>query len=328
MALATVLTMTALGCGAPAGDRAPDGARAAEAVDATAAVGAHVADSLWVEVRRPVIVGFYPDVGNDSLERDEGLATALDDFSYHMGTALDSLDAMGVGSTMQSIDTIWFRAEARRWFVAPQGGRSDIGYVFADSAGRHATVYGVRGWADLLALAREFVATGAVTASRDEIPEPQPSTATDASTWTISPTRFGPLAIGMRLADAVPLVRGSITLDRASDPESCEYADWGGAPEQVRLMFIGDRLARVESDARQVGTAEGARVGDREARIDSIYGASVTRQPHKYTAGRYLIVRQPADAPTHAYVFETDGERVTRLRAGRLPEAEWVEGCA
>ena len=28
-----------------------------------------------------------------------------------------------------------------------------------------------------------------------------------------------------------------------------------------------------------------------------------------------------------AALIETDGERVTRYRAGRLPEVEWVEAC-
>jgi hypothetical protein len=310
--------MAVVACGGEAGDpREP-----------APTVGAHVADSMWIEVRLPMIVGFYPTVGNDSLERDEGLATALDDFSYHMGTAIDSLDAIDVGTTMRSSDTLWFRSGARRWFVAPPRDRSDIGYVFADSLGRTAVVHGVRGWTELVASAREFAATGTVTASASDQAPPPVSTATDAATWSISPTRFGPLTIGMRLAEAAPLVQGSLEVPGASDAQRCSYADWGGAPEQVRLMFVGDRLARVESDAPRIGTAEGARVGDSEARIDSIYGARVTTQPHKYTTGRYLIVREPAEGPTHAYVFETDGERVTRLRAGRLPEVEWVEGCS
>jgi hypothetical protein len=29
-----------------------------------------------------------------------------------------------------------------------------------------------------------------------------------------------------------------------------------------------------------------------------------------------------------ALVFETDGNRVTMFRGGRLPEVKWVEGCS
>ncbi len=181
------------------------------------------------------------------------------------------------------------------------------------------------------------LSVGCGAPSEDATPDDAPTTAsdavtgergTDASTWTMSAMRFGPLTIGVHAADASPLVRGTLMITNERDPQGCEYAEWSEAPDQVRLMFVGGRLARVESESRAVGTVEGARVGDTEARIDSIHGARVIRQPHKYTTGRYLIVRVPADAPTHAYVFETDGARVTRLRAGRLPEVEWVEGCA
>ena len=170
------------------------------------------------------------------------------------------------------------------------------------------------------------LAVGCGAPSEDADREASPSV--DGAAWTITAMRFGPLTIGMHAADAAPLVPGTLTITNERDPQGCEYAEWSEAPERVRLMFVGGRLARVESDAPAVGTADGARVGDPEARIDSIHGARVIRQPHKYTSGRYLIVRVPADAPTHAYVFETDGAHVTRLRAGRLPEVEWVEGCA
>ena len=30
----------------------------------------------------------------------------------------------------------------------------------------------------------------------------------------------------------------------------------------------------------------------------------------------------------HRMVFETDGKRVKLIRAGRLPEVEYIEGCA
>jgi hypothetical protein len=91
-------------------------------------------------------------------------------------------------------------------------------------------------------------------------------------------------------------------------------------------MFAGDTLVRIESDSA-VATDDGARVGDSEAAIDSLYGAGVQRRPHKYTDGRYLIVPSPRDSALRL-VFETDGARVTRFRAGRLPQVEWVEGCS
>jgi hypothetical protein len=77
-----------------------------------------------------------------------------------------------------------------------------------------------------------------------------------------------------------------------------------------------------------VATETGARVGDAESRIMSLYRGRVSVQPHKYTGptGHYLIVTQPEDS-TLRTIFETDGQRVTTFRVGRMPAVGYVEGC-
>jgi hypothetical protein len=85
----------------------------------------------------------------------------------------------------------------------------------------------------------------------------------------------------------------------------------------------------VEVDSGGVATAEGARIGDTEARVQELYPGRVTVSPHKYTDGRYLIVRPAAASDTtHLLVFETDGRVVQRFRAGQKPQVEYVEGCS
>jgi hypothetical protein len=97
----------------------------------------------------------------------------------------------------------------------------------------------------------------------------------------------------------------------------------------VLIMTVGGQVGRVEVSDTSVGTAAGARVGDSEARINELYAGRVQTTPHKYVDGHYLIVRRAADADSvYRLVFETDGERVTRYRGGRMPEVEWVEGCS
>jgi hypothetical protein len=94
-------------------------------------------------------------------------------------------------------------------------------------------------------------------------------------------------------------------------------------------MVRGGEVARVQVDSGPVRTVEGAGIGDSEARIDSLYHGRVTVGPHKYTEGHYLTVKPTTgDESAFRLLFETDGRRVTRYRAGRLPEVEWVEGCA
>src|SRR5688500_20127247 len=66
-----------------------------------------VSDSAWVDVNGPTLVGFYPIRTNDQLERDADLATALDDFSYHIVTAMDSLHTAGFTVHYRGGDTLW-----------------------------------------------------------------------------------------------------------------------------------------------------------------------------------------------------------------------------
>jgi hypothetical protein len=109
----------------------------------------------------------------------------------------------------------------------------------------------------------------------------------------------------------------------------CAYVTSEGGPAAVRLMVVDGRVARVEVHDTTVATAAGVRVGDSEARVDSLYGGRVQVMPHKYTDGHYLTVTPatPADSQFRL-VFETDSGRVTTFRAGLLPMVAWVEGCS
>ena len=121
---------------------------------------AAVADSAWVDVNGPTLVGFYPIRTNEQLEKDESLATALDDFAYHIGTAMDSLYAQGFTVHYRGGDTLWLRTTSKRWRFLRDADSADVGYVMTDTARTVATLYGVRGYVDLIAYAHEFRSTG------------------------------------------------------------------------------------------------------------------------------------------------------------------------
>ncbi|MBK5187184.1 MAG: hypothetical protein JJD97_03005 [Gemmatimonadaceae bacterium] len=90
-------------------------------------------------------------------------------------------------------------------------------------------------------------------------------------------------------------------------------------------------LARIDVAAPKLSTDRGAAVGDSETRIDSLYRGLATTMPAKYDPrGKYLVVHpEPGSDSTRRIVLETDSTgRVTRYRAGREPEVEWVEGCS
>lgn len=146
--------------------------------------------------------------------------------------------------------------------------------------------------------------------------------------WDITPEGIGGVRAGMTLADAGTALGTPLTL--LGDSKECEYArPTNASPDSLLFMVVNGRVARVDVRGTSVVTAEGARIGDSEARIDSLFRGRVTIQPHHYTDGHYLVVRSTsASDTTHRIVFETDGKVVTEYRSGRMPEVGWVEGCS
>lgn len=164
----------------------------------------------------------------------------------------------------------------------------------------------------------------------DSVATPASTPASSPAQWQLTEEGLGPLHAGMTLEQARAVVPGAFTIPNASpDDALCSYATWTAQPPWTSVMVTDGVIARVEVDATSIRTAAGAGVGDSEARIDSLYPGRVRRMPHKYTDGRYLIVlATPPRDTMFRFVFETDGHRVTTMRAGRYPAVQWVEGCA
>lgn len=139
----------------------------------------------------------------------------------------------------------------------------------------------------------------------------------------------GPLRVGMNLGEASTALGVALHLPNGTDTGGCAILPWPGGPAGVRMMAEAGRIVRVDVDSNTIATAEGARVGDTEERIQSLYPGRVTVTPHKYTDGHYLTVTpaSPADS-AFRIVFETLRGRVTTFRAGRRPQVEYIEGCA
>jgi hypothetical protein len=145
---------------------------------------------------------------------------------------------------------------------------------------------------------------------------PQNETAEPAE-WVVSDTGAGPIRIGMTADELRPHVE---TLGQL---EGCVYAKVPAAPGLLVMLF-GGKVVRVDVIMEGLATAAGARVGDTEPRVRELYPELMV-EPHKYTDGHYLVV----DANSgRRLVFETDGARVTRYRAGAIPQVDWVEGCS
>jgi hypothetical protein len=140
---------------------------------------------------------------------------------------------------------------------------------------------------------------------------------------------LGQIQIGMTLDDAVNM---GLLNERPDLKVDCDFvypAVGAGVPDGVSVMVIKGKIGRIDVDTGAVTTEDGAKIGDTEDRIKSIYGDDVQVEPLKYIeGGHYMTVLGDSASAGNALVFETDGKRVTRFRAGRLPEVKWVEGCS
>jgi hypothetical protein len=150
----------------------------------------------------------------------------------------------------------------------------------------------------------------------------------EAEPWTIRADGVGPIRFGMALAGARAVLGDSLVVTPPSG--ECGFTVPRGAPAGVRFMVEQGKIVRVDVDSSGVRTAAGAEVGMSEADVRGRYPVGLRAQPHKYDPrGRYLVLQgaQPADS-ARRLIFETDGQRVVRYRAGITPAVEYVEGCA
>lgn len=155
------------------------------------------------------------------------------------------------------------------------------------------------------------------------------SVAAQAADWRLTTGGYGPARIGMSVAEAAQALGLKLEPLGLLDEPICYYAAPDPAIDGLTLMISKDRVVRFDVDKPGVVTKSGLGIGDTEAHILEVLGKdAVEVTPHKYTGpqGHYLTVWS-ADRK-FALRFETDGAKVTRFYAGRLPEATYVEGCS
>ena len=157
-------------------------------------------------------------------------------------------------------------------------------------------------------------------------PPPRAPAADDvaAGEWQVTPAGIGSVKAGMTLEEANIVLHGNLVIP--AKLEECGFVRLKNRPDGIMFMTEKDVIARVDITKGDIATVEGAKIGDTEARIKSLY-PGVATQPHKYTDGHYLVVTPKSGGPNRI-IFETDGSKVTRYRSGKMPQVEYVEGCS
>ncbi len=137
---------------------------------------------------------------------------------------------------------------------------------------------------------------------------------------------FGPVHVGMTVAKAASASGWELVEEGESPSEGCSYVVVAG-DAGVRFMVEEGVVSRVDIDDSHHQTNSGIRIGNTEEHARKVYGQSAQVSPHKYLdQGHYLTIKSRDGK--YALVLETDGKRIIQIHAGRLPSAEYVEGCA
>lgn len=189
-----------------------------------------------------------------------------------------------------------------------------------------------------------FAATGAGGCS-DTTPTPtaSPSSATTVTATALMSTTpavageglmlelrgLGPVRVGMTVEDVARALGRSLRPVTAPTDECTFYAPASGF-DGLSFLVAGGTVARVDVTAGPTATAEGMAIGQSEAEAKRRYGDRLRESPHDFVLGGHyltLVPTDPADA-NFRLVAETDGRKVTSMRAGRLPEVDLTEGCA
>lgn len=143
---------------------------------------------------------------------------------------------------------------------------------------------------------------------------------------------IGSVRVGMTITEASKAAGTKLIRESGYETNlSCFYVKPQGEPKDIGFMVTNKRISRVDVwNNKSITTLSGAKIGDTESRIKSLYPGQIQVTPHKYVQGGHDLIFIPKDAVDKNYrlLFETDGKRVTRFRSGKLPEVEFVEGCS
>ena len=182
-------------------------------------------------------------------------------------------------------------------------------------------------------------AAAAPTPSTTDVPAPTEgntsgSLRVDApAEGTITFQGFGPANFGATSEEVRMAWGGDLGDAKPVEPGGCYYlipqpvgTDGYGAA----FMIEGDKFARIDVRRDDVTAPGGGKVGMTKQQVAALY-TGIEEQPHKYTDGQYLRVKDTAGG-NGVLLFETDGKgadaKVTGWRVGVPPQVDYVEGCS
>lgn len=141
---------------------------------------------------------------------------------------------------------------------------------------------------------------------------------------------IGPIKVGMTVDEATRAA--GVKLVKSYAPpheESPSYFEPQVEPKGISFMVTKGRIVTVYISNQRVTTIKGAKIGDTEEQIFSLYPGQikVTENPLGGRGGNNLtfVPRDAADS-NYRLIFDTGNDkRVKKFRSGQLPQVEHID---
>lgn len=159
-----------------------------------------------------------------------------------------------------------------------------------------------------------------------------PAPAADGADTQASFAGYGDVKFGIAAADMEHAWGGELTALGKDANAQCYFMTpkWVKNPSEFAFMIGDGKFVRYGTDSAKFVAPGGGKVGMDKADIGKLY-ANIEAQPHKYTDGEYLRIKDPAGGNA-ILIFETDGKKddakVAEWRVGIPPQVDFVEGCS
>jgi hypothetical protein len=143
---------------------------------------------------------------------------------------------------------------------------------------------------------------------------------------------IGPIRVGMTVDEASRAA--GVRLIKSYEPlneEFCSYFKPQGEPKGISFMVAKGRIVRVDISNEQVTTIKGAKIGDTEEQIFSLYPGQirVIKNPLGGPGNNLTFVPRDVADSNYRLIFQTRNDRrVKYFRSGQLPQVEYIEGCS
>jgi hypothetical protein len=140
---------------------------------------------------------------------------------------------------------------------------------------------------------------------------------------------IGAIKVGMTVDEASRAANTQIVTE-SGGTQGCSYGRFkGGKLKGLSFMLSNGNITRVDVNSRGISTIKGAKVGDSEDKVKSLYAGQMTVDKLQYSQRGHTLTVTPKNKADQKYllIFETDGKRVTKFRSGFKSDVEATEGC-